>query len=190
VERYAHPFAARKHDQFLIPAGTIHACGAGALLLEIGVTPDIFGFKMRDWARLGLERNAENTRMARGIANPERERGPAWTRENLVNRIETFDGGRGMREERTGLHDGALIETRRHWFSKTVAHHTCGGVNVLNLVEGEEAIMESPEGAFEPFIVRRAETVVIPAAVGHYNLRPHGPSAGKEIATLKAFIRA
>jgi hypothetical protein len=87
------------------------------------------------------------------------------------------------------LHEREFIETRRHWFTKTVAHHTHGGVNVLNLVQGDEAIIESPDGAFEPFVVHYAETFIVPAAVGSYDIRPHGASAGKEIATLKAFVR-
>jgi len=60
---------------------------------------------------------------------------------------------------------------------------------VLNLVEGAEAIVESPSGAFAPFIVHYAETFIVPASVGAYTIRPHGQSVGKECATLKAFIR-
>ena len=85
--------------------------------------------------------------------------------------------GDGWREERTGLHEREFIETRRHWFTKPVPHHTGGGVNVLNLVEGEEAVVESPDGAFEPFLVHYAETFIVPAAVGPYTIRP-GPAAG------------
>jgi hypothetical protein len=61
---------------------------------------------------------------------------------------------------------------------------------VINLVEGREAIVESPDGAFEPFIVHYAETFILPAAVGPYTIRPWGESIGKECATLKAFVRA
>jgi hypothetical protein len=32
--------------------------------------------------------------------------------------------------------DNEFIETRRHWFTGKVAHHTGGGVNVLNVIEG------------------------------------------------------
>jgi hypothetical protein len=62
-------------------------------------------------------------------------------------------------------------------------------VNVLNLVEGEEAIVESPTGAFEPFVVHYAETFIVPAAVGAYTIRPATPHPQKELATLKAFVR-
>ena len=84
----------------------------------------------------------------------------------------------GWREERTGLHEREFIETRRHWFTGPVPHDTGGGVNVLNLVEGEEAVVESPAGAFEPFVVHYAETFIVPAAVGPYTIRPHGRGRG------------
>ena len=53
-----------------------------------------------------------------------------------------------------------------------------GGVNVLNLVEGEEAIVESPTAAFPPLVVHYAETFIIPAAAGDYTIAPHGPGVG------------
>jgi hypothetical protein len=62
-------------------------------------------------------------------------------------------------------------------------------VNVLNLVEGEEAIVESPSEAFEPLVVHYAETFVVPGGIGAYSIRPHGEAEGKECATIKAFVR-
>jgi hypothetical protein len=61
-------------------------------------------------------------------------------------------------------------------------------VNVLNLVEGPEAVVESPIGAFEPFVVHYAETFIVPAAVGPYTIRP-GEASGGECATVKAYVR-
>jgi hypothetical protein len=66
-------------------------------------------------------------------------------------------------------------------------HQTEGGVNVLNLVQGREAIVESPSGAFEPFVVRYAETFILAACVGPYTIGPHGERAGEECATIKTF---
>ena len=60
---------------------------------------------------------------------------------------------------------------------------------MLNLVKGDEAVVESPRKSFEPLVVHYAETFIIPAAIGEYTIRPHGPSIGKECATIKAFIR-
>lgn len=61
---------------------------------------------------------------------------------------------------------------------------------MLNLVEGEEALVESPEGAFAPFTVHYAETFIVPARVGRYTVTPAGRSAGREIVTIKACVRA
>ena len=68
-------------------------------------------------------------------------------------------------------------------------HHTGGGVNVLNVVEGDELIVESPTHAFEPLVAHYAETFIIPACVGEYTIRPYGSSIGRECGTIKAYIR-
>lgn len=189
AERYVNRWPAQKHDHFLIPNGTIHCSGAGAMVLEISATPSIFTFKLYDWGRLGLDGLPRPINIRHGSHVIQWERQTDWVRKHLVNQIEPIAEGDGWREERTGLHENEFIETRRHWFSKPVTHHTDGGVNVLNLVEGEEAIIESPTGAFEPFVVHYAETFIIPAAVGTYTIRPYGASEGKTCGTIKAYVR-
>jgi len=186
---HVNRWPAKKHDHFLIPAGTVHCSGTGAMVLEISATPYIFTFKMWDWGRLGLDGKPRPIHLGHGAANIDWNRDADWTRQHLVNRIEDLGGGDGWREERTGLHEREFIETRRHWFTKTVEHDTCGGVNVLNLVEGEEIIVESPDGAFDPVIIHYAETFIVPAVVGRYTVRPHGPGSGQECATMKAYVR-
>ena len=188
-EKYINKFPAKKHDHFLIPAGTIHCSGKNAMILEISATPYIFTFKLWDWGRVGLDGLPRPIHIEHGKENIQYNRNTEWVEENLINRIEKIDEGDGFREERTGLHEREFIETRRHWFSKKVLHNTDGLVNMLNLVEGEEAIIESPENKFEPYIVHYAETFIIPANVGEYTIRPYGNSEGKEIATIKAFVR-
>ena len=190
AEQYVNQFPARKHDHFLIPAGTVHCSGAGSMVLEISATPYIFTFKLWDWGRLGLDGRPRPIHLEHGARNIQWDRTTGWTKDNLVNQFVPIASGEGWREERTGLHELEFIETRRHWFTGTVPHDTQGTVHVLNLVEGEEAIVESPTGTFEPFIVHYAETFIVPAAVGHYTLRPHGPSQGKECGTMLAYVRS
>jgi hypothetical protein len=60
---------------------------------------------------------------------------------------------------------------------------------VLNLVEGEEILVESPSGAFAPFVVHYAETFIVPAVVGPYTIRPTGPTGGHEYGTIQASVR-
>ncbi|MGL6605231.1 class I mannose-6-phosphate isomerase [Aeromonas hydrophila] len=188
-ERFINRFPAGKHDHFLIPAGTVHCSGEGAMVLEISATPYIFTFKLWDWGRVGLDGIPRPIHLAHGSKVIQWERDTDWTREHLVNRIELIAEGPGWREERTGLHEREFIETRRHWFSVPVEHDTGGTVQVLNLIEGREATVESPDHAFAPFVVHYAETFIVPASVGRYRIRPSGESEGATIATIKAYVR-
>jgi mannose-6-phosphate isomerase class I len=189
AEKYVNKFPARKHDHFLIPAGTIHCSGKNSMVLEISATPYIFTFKLWDWDRLGLNGLPRPIHLDHGIANVAWERDTDWVRRNLINRIELLDKNDGWMEERTGLHGLEFIETRRRWFAKTNSHNTQGTVNVLNLVEGREITVESPTGTFDPLVVHYAETFIVPAEAGAYTVRPSGESEGKECATIKAFVR-
>ncbi len=189
ADKYVNKWPAKKHDHFLIPAGTPHCSGRNSMVLEISATPYIFTFKMWDWGRMGLDGLPRPIHLEHGLHNIQWDRTTEWVRQNLVNRSEPVRRGDGWCEERTGLHEREFIETRRHWFTNPVLHFTNGGVNVLNLCEGREAIVESPTGAFPPVVVHYAETFIIPAAVGEYTIRPYGESAGKECATIKASVR-
>ena len=189
AEQYVNIFPAKKHDHFLIPAGTVHCSGKNSMVLEISATPYIFTFKLWDWGRLGLNGLPRPIHLDHGVANIQWDRTTPWVRNNLVDRFEPVASGTGWREEQTGLHEREFIETRRHWFTGTVPHDTQGGVQVLNLVEGREAVIESPSGAFSPFVVHYAETFIVPAAVGKYTIRPSGESEGRECATIKAYVR-
>lgn len=189
AEPFVNRWPAKKHDHFLIPAGTIHCSGADTVVLEISATPYIFTFKLWDWGRLGLDGLPRPINLKHGRSVLQTDRDTAWTREHLVNAVTPLGSGDGWREERTGLHSLEFIETRRHWFTGSAAHDTRGTVNVLNLVQGEEAVVESPTDAFPPFIVHYAETFIVPAAVGPYTIRPHGAAIGTECATVKAFVR-
>jgi hypothetical protein len=158
ADRYVARWPAKKHDHFLIPAGTVHASGAQAMVLEISATPYIFTFKLWDWGRLGLDGRPRPIHLDHGLANVQWDRDAAWVETRLVNRVTPLARGDGWREERTGLHESQFVETRRHWFTGSVPHDTAGGVNVLNLVEGAAAVVESPVAAFDPFPVHFAET--------------------------------
>lgn len=187
AERYVNRFPARKHDHYLIPGGTIHCSGAGAMVLEISATPNIFTFKMWDWGRMGLDGKPRpiNIGHASHVINWQRDTDEIIRHHcNCFKPIVQHDG---WREERTGLHDAEFIETRRHWFSVPVPHHTQGGVQVLNLIEGEAAVIESPTDSFAPFTVHYAETFILPASIGAYTIRPL--EKGASCGTIKAYVR-
>ncbi|HNW53851.1 MAG TPA: class I mannose-6-phosphate isomerase, partial [Bacteroidales bacterium] len=189
ADKYVNAFPARKHDHFLIPNGTVHCSGANSMVLEISATPYIFTFKMYDWGRLGLDGQPRAINIDHAVNVIDDNRDTQFCLSELVNQVELLAEGDGWREERTGLHRTEVTEAGRHWFTKSVTHHTGSSVNVLNLVQGREAIVESPVDAFNPFIVHYAETFIVPARVGTYTIRPYGESEGAECATLKAYVR-
>ncbi len=189
ASEFVNEFPAKKHDHFLIPAGTVHCSGSGAMVLEISATPYIFTFKLWDWDRLGLDGLPRPVHIEHGKEVINFKNDTEFAKNHLVNQVEKITEGDGFIEERTGLHEREFIETRRHWFCKPVLHDTNGSVNVLNLIEGEEAIVESPDNCFEPFVVHYAETFIIPDSVKRYTITPFGKSEGETIATIKAYIR-
>ena len=186
--QYANPIPAKKHDHFLIPAGTLHCSGANCMVLEISATPYIFTFKMWDWGRLGLDGRPRPVHIDHGLNNIQWNRDTAWTRDELVNAIKPVAQGDGWTEESTGLHPLEFIETRRHWFRRTVEHDTLGTVHVLNLVEGSGVLVESPSHSFAPFAVHYAETFLVPAQVGRYTITPIHPD--ELCATIRANVRS
>lgn len=185
AEKYVNKLPAKKHDHYLIPAGTIHCSGHNSMVLEISSTPSIFTFKLWDWARLGLDGKPRPINVERGKHVIQWERTTPFVKTEIANHFEVLHEEEGIKEERTGLHPNEFIETRRHTFSRPVEHNTNGGVNVLNLVDGTAALIESPEGKFEPFEVHYAETFIIPACIGRYTITP----LQGECMTLKASIR-
>lgn len=189
ADRYVNTFPAKKHDHFLIPAGTVHCSGADSMVLEISATPYIFTFKMWDWGRVGLDGVPRPVHLDHAFANIQWDRRTDFARDELVNQVTEVARGDGWVEERTGLHALEFIEVRRHWFEDVVPHDTDGTVNVLNLVEGAEAVVESPDGAFEPFVVHYAETFIVPASVGRYTIRPWGRGVGQRLGTVMASVR-
>ena len=190
AEKYINKWPAKKHDHFLIPAGTCHCSGSGAMVLEISATPYIFTFKLWDWERLGLDGLPRPVHVEHGKEVIQWYRTTQWVKENLVNATyEVKEEGNDCRIEHTGLHALEFIETRRYTTDKITVHDTKGTVNMLNLVDGKEAIIESPDHSFEPFVVHYAETFILPACVGAYTIRPYGMSENEEIKFVKAYVR-
>jgi len=189
AEKYVGVYPIKKHDHVLIPAGTIHCSGANSMVLEISATPYIFTFKLWDWGRMDLDGRPRPINIKHGQQVIQWDRTETWVKSEIINRVEVLKEEPGNKEERTGLHQNEFIETRRNWFTEKVEHHTNGGVNVLNLVQGSEAVVESPNGAFKPFVVHYAETFIVPAAVGAYSISPTSQSVNELCATVKAFVK-
>ncbi len=189
VEKYVNKWSAKKHDHFLIPGGTLHCSGRNTMVLEISSTPYIFTFKLWDWGRLGLDGKPRPINIKHGSKVINYSRDTKWVKENLINKFEFLEKTDTHKTEKTGLHIDEPIETVRHWFTDEVYHKSNGSVCVLNLVEGEEAEVVSPDNSFEPYIVHYAETFIVPENVGDFIIKPTDKTKGKRLATIKAYIK-
>lgn len=187
AEKYVNLFPAQKHDHFLIPAGTIHCSSSNCMILEISATPYIFTFKLWDWDRLGLDGKPRPIHIDDGEKVIQWDRTTSWVKDNLVNHFETVKETPAYSEIRTGLHELEFIETRVITMRAATKHCTHGEFNMLNLVDGAAAVIESPAGQFEPYTVHYAETFIIPAGVKEYTIRP--AHSDQEIKVLKAYVR-
>ena len=191
-ERYVNRVPVGRHDHVHIPAGTVHAGGAGTVILEISATPYIFTFKLWDWGRVGLDGLPRPINVGHGAPNIVAERDTECVFGRLVDRAgaEHADLSHepGVRVERTGLDELEFIETRRYWFYERATIATFGSVNMLNLVEGDAVVVESADGSFDPLEVHFGETFVVPASVGEYRVRNAGDT-GREVALIQAFVR-
>lgn len=170
AERFAQVWPAKKHDHFLIPAGTLHCSGANCMVLEVSATPFIFTFKLWDWGRVGLDGMPRPINLGHGRNVLDDSRRTSWVREHLVDRAQVLVETASAKVERTGLHETEFIETTRYWVREPTTVYNESTVYVFNLVDGEIGRISSPTGAFEPFEVHYAETFVVPAAAGDFTL--------------------
>ncbi len=185
AEDYVNIWPAKKHDHFLIPAGTVHCSGKNCMVLEISATPYIFTFKLWDWGRLGLDGRPRPVHIEHGRHVIQWDRTTRWVKENLLNHYETIHEEAGYEEIRTGLHEREFIETRRYKLSVPVSCDCGDSVSMCNVVDGAGVLISSPADAFEPFEAHYAETFIIPAGVKEFILSP----LGGECMVVRASIR-
>lgn len=186
AEKYINKFPAKKHDHFLIPAGTCHCSGSEAMVLEISATPYCFTFKLWDWARVGLDGLPRPVHVEHGKEVIQWDRTTPWVEENLVNAVYTVEENDHVKIEHTGLHELEYIETRRYWIEDEVIVDNESNVNMLNLIEGAQCRIESLDGSFEPFEVHYAETFIVPAQCNKYKIVNETDST---IGVIRAYVR-
>ena len=97
IEKFVNKWPAKKHDHYLIPNGTIHCSGSGAMVLEISATPSIFTFKLYDWGRLGLDGLPRPINIKHGSKVIQWERQTDLIRKDFINAVQPIAEGEGWR---------------------------------------------------------------------------------------------
>ena len=155
------------------------------MVLEVSATPYIFTFKLWDWGRLGLDGKPRPINIEHGSHVIQWGRTTEWVQNHLVNQFETTSVNSAYKEEHTGLHELEFIETRRYTIQTEAEIHLHDSVSMCNLVDGECAVISSPDHAFEPFTVHYAETFILPASLGRVCIT----AQQGEVKVLRAYVR-
>jgi mannose-6-phosphate isomerase class I len=169
AEKYINIWPSKKHDHFLIPAGTIHCSGKNTMVLEISACVYIFTFKLWDWGRNGLDGKPRPVHLEHGFKNLQYDRRTDMVKHELINAITKVSDV----EEVTGLHEREFLETRRFTFQDSVIIPTKGSVNMANLVSGKKMTIESVDGSFEPYEIHYVETFIVPETIKAYKVVCH-----------------
>ncbi len=183
IPKYVQVHPSKKHDLFLIPGGTIHASGAGNLVLEISSTPYIFTFKMYDWLRLDLDGNPRPLNIGHAFRNLCFDRKGERVKQEFISRPELMESGEGYRIVRLPAHKDHFYDVRRVEFEEEVTLQTNDRFFVCMLVEGTQVLLRT-DGAEASF--NYAETFVIPAAAGTFQLINKG---GGTARVVQAFVK-
>ena len=182
IEQFVRTVPARRHQLYLVPAGTPHGSGEGTVVLEISATPYLYSLRFYDWLRADLDGDLRPVQLDHAFANLVSERRGSAVRD-LVPEPIGVRAGDGYVEVAFPRHPELFFSVHRIDFESSVPDRTGGRFHVLNLVEGEEIEVRTAEGRRHR--LRYAETIVVPAAVGEYELIPLSPSPRK---VVKAFV--
>lgn len=159
IEEFLNFEKVNRGDVFDIPAGRIHAIGPRILLAEIQQTSDIT-YRIYDWDRIGVDglKRELHTELALKALNFSVENNykntytsilnkPANLVENEYFKTNIFEFDKKIQFD-TGLMDSFVI-------------HVC--------VDGEYALTSANN---EPLVIKKGESVLIPAALNIYEVTP------------------
>lgn len=183
VDRYVNSEPAYKHKLFLIPHGTIHACGVDNLVLEISGTTYLYTFKLYDWLRLDLDGTPRPINIERGFENLYfRRKGKEIIQKELIARPSLVEEGPDWRLVHLPTHPKQFYDVHRFEFSSTVEAQTGGSFHIMNLVEGQSVLVESENGHQQS--ISYAETFIVPADAKSYRITNNGDGAAKVVRAI------
>ena len=188
-KKYVYGVKSEPGVQVMIPAGTIHASGQNQLILEIGsLTVGSYTYKMYDYLRRDLDGNPRPIHSYFGALNLNHDMKEDYVKANLVNgRRRVLRSGEDWEEIVVGECDQLYFSLRNLKFENRMEDSTNGDFHVLALVDGESITVRSKKDPSLSFDMKYLDMVVIPAALGDYELINNKP--GTWITVHKTLLK-
>jgi mannose-6-phosphate isomerase len=161
VESLLHSFEARAGDCILIPAGTVHAIGAGVVLAEFQQMSDAT-FRLHDWNRVGLDGKPRPLHIAESLESIDFEAGPVSPTTSTVESIPGGTRERLSRSEYFALERLTLVEPT-----------TIGEPDRFTILLGVEGEAEVRSGGVS-VMLGLGQTLLLPASIGPCEVIPKG----------------
>ncbi len=172
-----------KHDIVMIPPGTIHGSREGLVVLEISATTYRYTFKIYDHLRPDLSGSMRPTHIehAFNVINPDRK--TKWVRKNLKIEPRLLRQEKGVKEFLIADRKEFFHKVHRIEFNTKYTDCTYGSFHVLTLVEGERVAIDVPH-INKSTEMNYSETLIIPAAIGEYEVFNKGDKSCKVVKAL------
>lgn len=164
LEPLLHRFEAKPGDCVMIPAGTVHAIGAGVVLAEIQQMSDAT-FRVDDWGRVGPDGKPRALHLAEALESTDFAAGPV---NPLVTHSEPSAGGT---REALSRCDYFSLERLRIVGPTPVGR--ADRFTIVLCLGGEVDVIDGVEPTRLPF----GGTVLLPAALGPREVVPLGGAA-------------
>ena len=156
-----HRFEPQVGDCIFIPAGTVHAIGAGLLVAEIQQASDMT-YRLFDWNRVGPDGKPRALHVEPGLSAIDFGRGPVSPQQP-----KTTGNPRSSR----------LVECDKFVLDRWRLDEPCelGGddrCHIIACLDGSAVIQHDPRGD----ALRKGETMLLPAAAGAVAVQPLAPT--------------
>jgi len=169
TESVLHSFEPKAGDCVFIPAGTMHAIGAGLLIAEIQQASDTT-FRIYDWARVDKDGKSRPLHIEQGIAATDFSRGPV----NASGAVQQTDEA-GQAFSQLVACDKFIMN--RRLISESTSIGGDGKFRILAVTQGSVEIENDPSA--EP--LKMGQTALLPACLPATRLSPSGDAEVLEI---------
>lgn len=157
-----HSFEPSVGDCIFIPAGTVHAIGAGLLVAEIQQASDTT-FRIYDWGRVEANGQPRTLHIKQSLDVIDFESGPV----SPITPVPVADEAAAVT-----LVDCNKFSLRRYTLREPESIITRGTFQIMAVMSGAIRIASEPSGR----ILRKGDTMLVPACMERVHINPIEPS--------------